>query len=105
MNDEHSHEPAHEEDEMGGGVFIGGSMTGGAIVTGKEGRAEDRSRRSGPPSAQELVPPMAFPASLPPNVVGMGGHVTGGALVTGAGAPRWTPPPGWIRGRGSCWTN
>ncbi|SIO85573.1 hypothetical protein [Nocardiopsis sp. JB363] len=85
MNDECSHDPEDEEDEVGGGVFIGGSMTGGAIVTGKEGRAEDRSRRSGPPSAQELAPPTVFPASLPPNVVGVGGHVTGGALVTGAG--------------------
>lgn len=85
MNDDRPDGREHEEDEVGAGVFVGGSMTGGAIVTGKDGRAEDRGRRTGSPSEQELVPPTAFPASLPPDVVAVSGHVTGGALVTGAG--------------------
>lgn len=85
MNDDRPDGREHEEDEVGAGVFVGGSTTGGAIVTGKDGRAEDRGRRTGPPSEQELVPPAAFPASLPPDVVAVSGHVTGGALVTGAG--------------------
>ncbi|WP_159941022.1 MULTISPECIES: hypothetical protein [unclassified Nocardiopsis] len=65
-----------------GGIYVVGSMTGGAVATGPRARAEDRSRREGAPTEAELTPPGALPVSIPPGQVLVGGHMTGGAVAS-----------------------
>lgn len=64
-----------------GGLYIGGSVTGGALATGHGSVAEDASRNEGP--AAPLPPVTARPVSAPPGQTVIAGHVTGGAVATG----------------------
>jgi hypothetical protein len=68
-------------------VFIGNNMTGGAVATGKDARATDSSRGTGP-TPQD--PPPAWPVSPPPPAqpggVVIGNSMTGGAVATGPGS-------------------
>ncbi|MDE3720392.1 hypothetical protein PWG71_03265 [Nocardiopsis sp. N85] len=78
----HHDDPEQEETApAGGGLYVGGSITGGAVVTGARGRAEDRSRTEG--AVAPLPPVTARPVSAPPGQAVIAGHITGGALVTG----------------------
>ncbi|MFW5417651.1 hypothetical protein J0910_13650 [Nocardiopsis sp. CNT-189] len=76
-------EPETTGGEQGAGLYIAGSMLGGAIATGTEAYAEDRARREDGPDPAALPAPTVRPTAAPPGQVVIGGHVAGGAAAVG----------------------
>ncbi|WP_285729021.1 hypothetical protein [Nocardiopsis sp. ATB16-24] len=69
--------------EENAGVYMAGSMAGGALATGEEAEAEDSSRREGGLRAADPPTPTTRVTSAPPGQVVIGGNFTGGAMATG----------------------
>jgi len=74
------------EEQAAGGVFVSGSVTGGAIAAGRDSRASDTSKGTGATPVADLPAPVAPPATGPRGGVVVGGHVTGGAVAAGIGS-------------------
>ncbi|MFE2425490.1 hypothetical protein ACFXJ5_01820 [Streptomyces sp. NPDC059373] len=87
MTQQHDHENDDAEQAVGGGgLFVGGSVTGGAIATGRESRATDSSKGTGGAPVADLPAPVAPPSAVPSGGAVVGGHVTGGAIAAGHGS-------------------